>query len=372
MKKLVMHLFRLSQKEQQIQKKNQLNEPISIYFIVSLGLLYLGQQEKCEGIIEVLQTISHPIVKYAETTIVGCAYVGSGNVLKIQNLLQKCTEQVTEKDILSQQAAVISMALIASSEDIGNEMANRSLNHILQYSTIELKRAVPLALALLNISNPKINVMDLLVKLSHDDDIQLSQRAMFALGIIGAGTNNSRLADILRNIASYYTKDSKDLYIIRLVQGLLHMGKGMVTLQPQYSDRYLLSKVGMAGILIIMHSCLKMPELIYGKYNFNTYYLALSIYPKMMFCLNEKLENQQINVRVGQAIDTVGQAGKAKKITGFQTHTSPVLINFGERAELATEEYIPIQEAVLENFVILKKNPDYVPEEEKRKKKLSL
>lgn len=128
----------------------------------------------------------------------------------------------------------------------------------------------------------------------------------------------------------------------------------------------------MAGILIIMNSCLKMSDLIYGKYHYNLFYLALSIYPKMMFCLNENLENQSINVRVGQAVDTVGQAGKPKKITGFQTHTSPVVINYGERAELGTEEYIPIQEIVLENFVILKKNPDYVPEEEKRKKKLSL
>lgn len=47
--------------------------------------------------------------------------------------------------------------------------------------------------------------------------------------------------------------------------------------------------------------------------------------------LNENLENQSINVRVGQAVDTVGQAGKPKKITGFQTHTSPVVINYGER-----------------------------------------
>jgi 26S proteasome regulatory subunit N1 len=69
-----------------------------------------------------------------------------------------------------------------------------------------------------------------------------------------------------------------------------------------------------------------------------------------------------ISVRVGQAVDVVGQAGKPKKITGFQTHTSPVLISEGERAELATEEYIPIQEGVLENIVILKKNPNYVEE----------
>ena len=36
-------------------------------------------------------------------------------------------------------------------------------------------------------------------------------------------------------------------------------------------------------------------------------------------------------VRVGQAIDTVGQAGKPKKITGFQTHECPVIIGHKER-----------------------------------------
>ena len=36
-----------------------------------------------------------------------------------------------------------------------------------------------------------------------------------------------------------------------------------------------------------------------------------------------------LNIRVGQAVDVVGKAGKPKKITGFQTHTSPVLISNG-------------------------------------------
>ena len=41
-----------------------------------------------------------------------------------------------------------------------------------------------------------------------------------------------------------------------------------------------------------------------------------------------------------QAVDVVGQAGKPKSITGFQTHKTPVLLAYGERAELATEECI--------------------------------
>ena len=67
-------------------------------------------------------------------------------------------------------------------------------------------------------------------------------------------------------------------------------------------------------------------------------------------------------MRVGQAVDTVGQAGKPRTITGFQTHTSPVLIGQGERAELATEKYVSIGH-VLEGLVILKPNPEYMDED---------
>lgn len=59
-----------------------------------------------------------------------------------------------------------------------------------------------------------------------------------------------------------------------------------------------------------------------------------------------------------QAVDVVGQAGKPKTITGFQTHTTPVLLAHGERAELATKEHVPVT-PILEGFVILRKNPNY-------------
>ena len=53
------------------------------------------------------------------------------------------------------------------------------------------------------------------------------------------------------------------------------------------------------------------------------------------------------------------QAGRPKAITGFQTHTTPVLLSSGERAELATQKYLPLN-PVLEGIVILKPNPDYI------------
>ena len=63
----------------------------------------------------------------------------------------------------------------------------------------------------------------------------------------------------------------------------------------------------------------------------------------------------------------VGQAGRPKTITGFQTHTTPVLISAGDRAELATDKYIALA-SVLEGVVILKKNPLFVDDGEEEKK----
>ena len=74
--------------------------------------------------------------------------------------------------------------------------------------------------------------------------------------------------------------------------------------------------------------------------------------------MNETLEPIQTSVRVGTAVDTVGAAGRPKTITGFQTHDTPVLLGHSERAELATEEYLA-ETPIMENFVLLRKNPEY-------------
>jgi 26S proteasome regulatory subunit N1 len=92
------------------------------------------------------------------------------------------------------------------------------------------------------------------------------------------------------------------------------------------------------------------------------FYLVPAIFPRMLVTLNaEDLSPLPVLVRVGQAIDVVGMAGKPRTITGFQTHTTPVILAYGERAELATEEYIA-ESSVLEGFVLLRKNPNYRPE----------
>lgn len=70
------------------------------------------------------------------------------------------------------------------------------------------------------------------------------------------GTNNARLAAMLRQLAQYHAKDPANLFMVRLAQGLTHLGKGTLTLCPYHSDRQLLSQVALAGLLATTVSCL--------------------------------------------------------------------------------------------------------------------
>lgn len=101
-------------------------------------------------------------------------------------------------------------------------------------------------------------------------------------------------------------------------------------------------------------------SVILGRSHYLLYTLAPAMQPRMLVTFDEDLNSLPAPVRVGLAVDVVGQAGKPKTITGFQTHTTPVLLAYGERAELATEEYIPLT-PIMEGFVILRKNPDFTP-----------
>ena len=47
---------------------------------------------------------------------------------------------------------------------------------------LECRQAVPLTLALLNVSSPNLNAVDTLSRLSHDTDIHVAQNAVLALG----------------------------------------------------------------------------------------------------------------------------------------------------------------------------------------------
>jgi 26S proteasome regulatory subunit N1 len=352
--------------------EEQLNDPLARLMCLGMGLLFLGQGEKCEGIIAACSVIAGPIVQYLTMTIRTCAFCGTGSVVEIQGMLAAIGERHGEEDEKQplkgahQGVAVLGIAMAAMGESLSSAMALRALDHILQYADVNVRRAVPLALAMLFISNPAVHVIDTLTKLSHDQDEQISQNAVLALGLVGAGTNNSRIATTLRTSAIFFAKEPNHLFLVRIAQGLLHMGKGLMSLNPFHSGGMLMDKVGMAGILTVLHMALVAKQTILADRHYLLYTLAMAIYPRMLQTLEldeaGTATAAPASVRVGMAVDTVGQAGNPRTITGFQTHTTPVLIGAKERAELATDEFIALT-TVLEGFVVVKRNPDATKEE---------
>lgn len=261
-----------------------------------------------------------------------------------------------------QSVAVLGLAMVAMGEELGAEMSIRTFGHLMQYCDPVVRRVVPLAIGLISVSNPRLQLMDLLSKYTHDSDLEVAQSAIMALGFIGAGTNNSRIAGILRQLSVYYSKEAAPLFLVRIAQGLLHSGKGLVTMSPYYGDnKFLEHKSAIGGILTVLFACLDMKGTILGRSHYLLYFLSLAARPRMVFTVDEKMEFKGTTVRVGQAVDTVGQAGRPKSITGFQTHTTPVLLAAGERSEMATEEFLPVS-ASMEGIVVLEKNPDWVDE----------
>ncbi|CEO95240.1 26S proteasome non-ATPase regulatory subunit 2 like protein [Plasmodiophora brassicae] len=340
------------------RSSKELDDCCARFLAIGLGLLYLGKGEACEAILEAVQVVEHPINKLINVIVQTCAFAATGNVLQVQKFLSIVGEHLESEEASRYQAvAVLGIAAVALGENLGAEMALRSFDNMLQYCEVVPRRAVPLALGLLSVSYPQVAVVEILSKLSHDHDEEVSQNAILGLGLAGAGTNNSRIAQMLRQLAVYYQKEPNHLFLVRIAQGFLHLGKGLLSLSPYYSDNFLLSKVGLAGLLSLLFHCLDMKNTILAERHYLLYSIVTAIRPRMLITLDEELKPLPVSVRVGQAVDTVGQAGSPKTITGFQTHTTPVLLGYNDRAELATDEYIPVT-SVLEGFVILKKNPE--------------
>ncbi|KAK6111696.1 Proteasome/cyclosome repeat family protein [Brugia pahangi] len=391
---------------------NYLNEKTAVemqdsnYRFVALGiaLIFLGAQQKSEVFVEMVRALPDPFGTMFSTLIDVCAYAGTGNVLKIQKLLHICSEHYETKetkeakrktnkddksdirkegdassekpDYSTQQAvAVLGIGLIAMGEEIGAQMSLRMFGHLIRYGEPVIRRAVPLALALISTSNPQLSILESLSKFSHDADAETAHNAIFAMGLVGAGTNNARLVSMLRQLASYHHKDQVSLMLVRLAQGMTHMGKGTMTLNPFHSDRQLMCPAAVAGLLTICYAFLEANNsVLNNRQHYLLYSLTLAMQPRLLITLvedevnPENLKQVNVSVRVGQAVDVVAQAGKPKTITGFQTHTTPVLMAYGERAELANEEYISLT-PYLEGLVILRKNPIYETSTAEMKKK---
>ncbi|MCJ1427783.1 proteasome regulatory particle base subunit [Sticta canariensis] len=343
------------------ERQKYLKDKWTRFMSLGLALLFFGRQEEVEVILETLKAIDHPMAKPAAVLAEVCAWAGTGTVLKLQELLHICNDHIEDGedkkgDELLQTYAVLGLSLISMGEEVGQEMVLRQFGHLMHYGEPNIRKAVPLAMGLISPSNPQMKVYDTLSRYSHDNDNDVAINAIFAMGLLGAGTNNARLAQLLRQLASYYHRDPSALFMVRIAQGLLHMGKGTMSINPFHTDRQILSRVAAAGLLTVLVAMIDAKQFILGESHYLLYFIVTAIHPRFLVTLDEELKPLQVNVRVGQAVDVVGQAGRPKTITGWQTQSTPVLLAYGERAELEDEQYVSLA-SNLEGLVILRKNP---------------
>jgi len=92
---------------------------------------------------------------------------------------------------------------------------------------------------------------------------------MLALGLMGAGSRNTRVGKLLTDLIAYYEHGKRDgcLFVAKIVQALLHLGKGALTLSIQL-EAGLLRHCSVAVILVMMLQFLQTPPPLHEQHHF--------------------------------------------------------------------------------------------------------
>ncbi len=133
----------------------QLKSPWIKFYGLGLALLFFGKQDASDAIIETLKAIQHPIANEAIVMLTMCSFAGTGDVLRLQQMLRLCAEDPkakkdaedkdkeekkgedkkeedkdSDKGEFQQGLAVIAIAAIAMGEDVGKELCMRHFGHL--------------------------------------------------------------------------------------------------------------------------------------------------------------------------------------------------------------------------------------------------
>ncbi|KAL6432205.1 hypothetical protein ACFW04_006707 [Cataglyphis niger] len=334
---------------------------VTEFLALALGMIYMGTRDAIETPSAALEALPKPYNFASQTMLQICAYAGTGDVLIVQELLRICsevTEEVTSvkmpentpiSSCCDKKKPQVSSATVEKSK----KTENQTEETVGRYGPTPARRAMPLAMALSSLSNADPAVLDVLNKYSHDHDSDVALNAIFALGLVGAGTNNARLATMLRQLAAYHAKNPSHLFLVRISQGLVHLGKGTLSLSPLRYASKVLDYTALAGLMVVLVACLDCRNLILSQSHYLMYCLAVAMEPRWLVTVDENLKNLPVSVRVGQSVDVVGKAGNPKSIVGGHVQTTPVLLCAGEKAELVSDQYESLS-SVLEGFVILR------------------
>lgn len=65
---------------------------------------------------------------------------------------------------------------------------------------------------------------------------------------------------MLRQLAAYHNRSQGALFMVRLAQGLIHLGRGTLTLNPLHTDKQLFCTTALGGLLITIFALMDSPN----------------------------------------------------------------------------------------------------------------
>lgn len=171
---------------------------------------------------------------------------------------------------------ILGLALISFNDEDTIQLIFRVFSYFFSNNDLECSRTSVLTFGLVFISRPDSPLTDFLIKLTGSKDWKTVKNSIFSLGLIGAGTNNSRLLNTFRHLGTFYvskieffknhlktnsnkrtlllsSKIRSILSILRISQGLTCSSKNFITYSSFLKkDNFDFSKI--ASLICIIQS----------------------------------------------------------------------------------------------------------------------
>lgn len=252
----------------------------------------------------------------------GLMHLGSGSPDLIEEILNSVfTEEV---EPLNESLGFLSAALVGLGDPLASQMIENQLMSALHLNNDHIKKVVPLSLSILYASTNKQSVIDYLERSIHSTETE--NVAVVALGLIGAGTKNSKITQIMSGAFNTMYKENISSNALIYAQGLINMGKGTLTLSPfVYENRVILDKP-IIGLLSVVMMLMAENCTCFKENSFLQFGIAPAIRTKYVTGVDAE-------IKIGKPVERVGLSGKPAKLSGKVIHQAPVILNSGEAAE---------------------------------------
>lgn len=288
----------------------------------------------------------------------------------VKDLMASMSSTIAEAQVLENETAnldiapptelapliLLSIAIVNVGDEISSTMILRLLEKLYQFVNKDTKRAFPLACALLYAGTNKQALQETLFRWSRDHDDIIAMNSIFAIGIVFAGSRNNRVEAKLRSITTSASTRPKVVYACRIAAGMIHLGRGILTFGTDSPKK-------IAGLSIFLTALSQWN--VFFQDDFWSFWnlLSLSIEPKYLLTLDTKGYMANVKVNIGQFVNTVGQKGEPRNITGFQTNDTPSLLSKSDFCVLCHPDQDQSYAPELRGTVIVSKISQSKPKE---------